>query len=70
MFENLAQPSFDEATKLKNLESSTQVALAHGCHTLMSLPHMLVRRTNGNESLVEYCDFLKVFEDYATKGNG
>jgi hypothetical protein len=28
MVENLAQPSLDEATKLRYLESSTQVALA------------------------------------------
>jgi hypothetical protein len=70
MVENLAQPSFDEVAEFKNLESATQVALAHGCHTLMSLPHMLVKRTNGKEPLVEYYDFLKTFEDYGTKGNG
>ncbi len=46
------------------------MALAHGCHTLMSLPHMFTRKTNGKEPLVEYCDFLKAFEDYVTKGNG
>jgi len=36
MVENLEQPSLEEATKFKNLESSTQVALAEGlmvcCH--------------------------------------
>jgi len=68
--ENLAQPSFDEAAKVKNPESSTQVALAHGCHSLMSLSHLPARKTNGKEPLVEYCDFFRIFEDYATKRNG
>ncbi len=54
MVENLAQPSLDEIAKLKNLESSTQVALAHGCHNLMSLPHLPPTRTNGREPLVDY----------------
>jgi hypothetical protein len=70
MVENLAQPSFDEVAKLKNPESSTQVVLAHSCRNLMSLPHMLAKKTNGKEPLVEYCDFFKVFEDYAIKDNG
>jgi hypothetical protein len=70
MVENFAQYSFDEVVKLKNPKNSTQVALAHGCHSLMSLPHLLARKTNGKEPLVEYCDFFRMFEDYATKGNG
>jgi len=36
MVENLAHLSFDEATKFKNLESSTQMALAQGYHSLLS----------------------------------
>jgi hypothetical protein len=35
MVENLAQPSLDETIELKNPKSSIQVALAHGCHSLM-----------------------------------
>jgi hypothetical protein len=45
--ENLAQPSLDETTELRNFESSTQVALAQGCHSLLSLPHLPTRKTNG-----------------------
>jgi hypothetical protein len=41
MVENLAQLSLNEIVELKNLESSTQVALAQGCHNLMLLPHLL-----------------------------
>jgi hypothetical protein len=47
MVENLAQPSLDETTELRNFESSTQVALAQGCHSLLSLPHLPTRKTNG-----------------------
>jgi hypothetical protein len=65
----LHKASFNEAIELKNPKSSTQVALAHGCHSLMSC-HIHAKRTNGKEPLVEYCDFYKVFEDYATKNNG
>jgi hypothetical protein len=54
MVENLAQPSLDETVKLINPEISTQVALAQGCHNLMSLPHVLARKTNGREPLVDY----------------
>jgi hypothetical protein len=54
MVENLAQPSLDETVELKNLKSSIQVALAHGCHSLMSLPHLLARRTIGKVPLVDY----------------
>jgi hypothetical protein len=52
--ENLAQPSLDETVELKNLECSTQVTLAQGCHNLMSLPHLLARKTNGREPLMDY----------------
>jgi hypothetical protein len=37
MVENLAQPSLDETIEFKNLESIIQMALAQGCHTMMSL---------------------------------
>jgi len=47
MVENLAQLSLDETTKFKFFESSTQVALAQGCHSLLSLPHLSAKRTNG-----------------------
>jgi hypothetical protein len=40
MVENVAKPSLHETTWLKNSESSTQVTLAHGCHGLLSLPHL------------------------------
>jgi hypothetical protein len=36
MVENLAHLSLDEATKFTNLESSTQMALAQGYHSLLS----------------------------------
>jgi hypothetical protein len=36
MVENLAHLSLDEATKFLNLESSAQMALAQGCHNLLS----------------------------------
>jgi hypothetical protein len=73
MVENLAQPSLDEIAELKNLE--TQVALANGCHNLMSLPHLLARKTNGKKTISGLfskpcCNFRRVFEDYVTKGNG
>jgi hypothetical protein len=54
MVEYLEQPSLEEATKFKNLESSTQMALAEGCHGLLSLPHLLAIRTNGRKALVDY----------------
>jgi hypothetical protein len=54
MVENLAQPSSDGIVELKNLKSSTQVALAHGCHSLMSLPHLLAQRTIGRVPQVDY----------------
>ncbi len=38
--ENLAQLSLDETAKLRNSKSSIQVALAQGCHGLLSLPHL------------------------------
>jgi hypothetical protein len=47
MVENLAQPSLDEIAKLNFLKSSTQMALAQGCHNLLSLPHLPTKRTNG-----------------------
>jgi hypothetical protein len=47
MVEKLAQPSLDETVEFKNLESSTQVALAQGCHSMMSLRHLPTIRTNG-----------------------
>jgi hypothetical protein len=43
-----------EILEFRNLESSTQVALAHGCHGMMSLWHLLARRTNGKEPLMDY----------------
>jgi len=51
--ENLAQLSLDESAELKFFESSTQVALTHGCHGLLSVPHLLVR-TNGRKTLTNY----------------
>jgi hypothetical protein len=36
MVENLAHLSLDEATKLRNFESSTQMALAQGYENLLS----------------------------------
>jgi len=54
MVENLAQPSLNETIKLRNSRSSIQLALAHGCHCLLSLPHLPARRTNGREPLVDY----------------
>jgi hypothetical protein len=54
MVENLTQLSLDETTKLRNPVNSIQMALAHGCHSLMSLPHLLTQRTNGREPLVDY----------------
>jgi hypothetical protein len=53
MVANMAQPSLDEIAEFKNPESSTQVALAQRCHSLMSLPH-LPTRTNGKEPLMDY----------------
>ncbi len=47
MVENLAQPSLDEIIEFRNLENSTQVALAQRYHSLMSLPHLPTRRTDG-----------------------
>jgi hypothetical protein len=47
MVENLAQLSLDETVELKNFESSIQMALTHGWHGLLSLPHLLGRRANG-----------------------
>jgi len=38
MVENLAQPSLDETVKFKKFRSSIQMALAQGCHYLLSLP--------------------------------
>jgi hypothetical protein len=37
MVENLAQPSLDEIIEFKSFESTIQMALAHGCHSMMSL---------------------------------
>jgi hypothetical protein len=54
MVENLAQTSLDETLEFRNFESSTQVASTHGCHGLLSLPHLLARRTNGRELSVDY----------------
>jgi hypothetical protein len=54
MVENLAQPSLDEIVKFINFESSTQVASTQGSHSLLSLPHLFVRRTNGREPLMDY----------------
>ncbi len=54
MVENLEQPSLDEVAKFKNLESSIQVTLAKGFHGLLSLPHLLARRTNGRKPLIDY----------------
>jgi len=53
MVENFAQPLMDETIALRNFESSTQVALAQGCHDLLSLPH-LPTRTYGRKPLVNY----------------
>jgi len=47
MFENLVQPSLYEIVEIRNLGSSTQEALAQGCHNLMSLPHLPAQKTNG-----------------------
>jgi hypothetical protein len=44
----------DEIAKFKIYESSTQVASTQGCHGLLSLPHLLTRRTNGREPLADY----------------
>jgi len=30
------------------------VALVQGCDNLLSLPHLLIRRTNGREPLMDY----------------
>ncbi len=54
MVENLAQPSLDETIMLRNFRSLIQMALAQGCHCLLSLPHLPTRRTNGREPLVNY----------------
>jgi hypothetical protein len=54
MVENLGQLSLDETIEFRNLERSTQVALAQGCHILMSLPHLPAQKTNGRKPLVEY----------------
>jgi hypothetical protein len=43
MVENLAHLSFNEATKFKNLESSIQMALAQGYHSLLSC-HMYLQK--------------------------
>jgi hypothetical protein len=47
MVENLAQLSLDETIELRNFESSIEVAFTQGWHGLLSLPHLLGRRTNG-----------------------
>ncbi len=47
MVENLVQPSLYEIVELRNPGSSTQEALAQGCHNLMSLPHLPAQKTNG-----------------------
>jgi hypothetical protein len=54
MVENLEQPSLNEIVEFKNSESSTQEALAHRCHNLLSLSHLPVKRTNGREPLMDY----------------
>jgi hypothetical protein len=54
MVENLKQPSLDEVVEFRNPKSSTQEALAHQCHSLLSLPHLPTRRTNGRKPLMDY----------------
>jgi hypothetical protein len=54
MVENLEQPSLDEAIEFRNPKNSTHEALAHQCHSLLSLPHLPTRRTNGRKPLVNY----------------
>jgi hypothetical protein len=54
MVEILEQPSLNEIVEFKNSKSSTQEALTHCCHNLISLPHLLARRTNGREPLMDY----------------
>jgi hypothetical protein len=46
MVEDLAQFSLDETIEFRNFESSTQVAITQRSHGLLSLPHLLGRRTN------------------------
>jgi hypothetical protein len=65
MVENLEQPSLEETTKFRNLESSTQVALAEGSHGLLSLPHLLTIKTNGRKPLVDYSQIhVVILEKY------
>jgi hypothetical protein len=54
MVENLEQPSLDEVIEFRNLKSSTQETLAHQCHSLLSLPHLPTKMTNGKKPLVDY----------------
>jgi len=44
----------DEIVKFRNSENSTQVASTQGFHSLLSLPHMPIRRTNAKKPLVDY----------------
>jgi hypothetical protein len=46
MVENLEQFSLNEVLEFKNLESLSQVALAEGFNSLLSLPHLPTRRVN------------------------
>jgi hypothetical protein len=54
MVENFALPSLDETIEFKNPKSSTQVVLAHGCHSLMLLPRLFAQKTIGTVPLVDY----------------
>jgi hypothetical protein len=75
MVENLAQPSLDEIAKFRNFESSIQMASAQGCYSLLSLPHLHVKRIDGREPSVNYSQshvvtskvYLRIMRQ---KGNG
>jgi hypothetical protein len=75
MVENLAQPSLDEIAKFRNFESSIQMASAHGCYSLLSLPHLHVKRIDGRKPSVNYSQshvvtskkYLRIMRQ---KGNG
>jgi hypothetical protein len=75
MVENLEQFSLDEVVELLNPKSSTQKALTHRCHNLLSLPHLPTRKDQWKRTLSglfsKPCyDFKYKFENYVTKGNG
>jgi hypothetical protein len=54
MVENLAYLSLDVTIEFKYSKSSIQVASTQGRHSLLSLPRLPTRRTNGKEPLMDY----------------